>query len=101
MNVAVITGGHSYDVPNFHRLFGSIAGAEVIVQHLDDFCSSAEKVRQGYDVVVFYIMMMETPRDDGPWYNGRQRTALEQLGATRQGILVLHHALLAYPDWPV
>ncbi len=32
---------------------------------------------------------------------GKPKTALEHLGATEQGLVVLHHALLAYPQWPV
>ena len=33
LKVAVVTGGHSYDVMNFHRLFASIEGIEPFVQH--------------------------------------------------------------------
>ena len=62
----------------------------------------AQGVRDGYDVVVFYTMLMDGPTDDGgPWYAGRPKTALEHLGETEQGIVLLHHAILAYPQWPV
>jgi hypothetical protein len=100
VRVAVITGGHSYQVPEFHHLWRGLAGLDVFVQHLDDFASSPPEVREAYDVVVFYIMMMEGPSDENlPWYSGQPRAALGQLGATAQGIVVLHHALLAYPEW--
>ncbi len=100
LSVAVVTGGHSYDVPNFHRLFRALPGLDVYIQHIDDYTSSSTAVRQAYDVVLFYTMMMETPRDDGqPWYAGQPLTALHELGATDQGIVVLHHALLDYPTW--
>jgi len=101
LTVAVLTGGHSYDVPAFHRLWrGLDPGFDVYLQHLDDFASSPLEVRQSYDAVVFYIMMMDDPTDEGlPWYAGKPRTALEQLGETDQGIVTLHHALLAYPQW--
>jgi type 1 glutamine amidotransferase len=50
--------------------------------------------------VLFYTMLMNGPTDEGlPWYAGRPKTAMEHLGATRQGIVVLHHAILAYPQW--
>ena len=102
LRVAVITGGHSYDVPNFHRLFRSFPDADIYLQNLDDFASSTQEVRQGYDVLLFYIMMMDGPSDENhPWYAGKPKTALSELGETRQGIFVLHHALLAYPQWPV
>ena len=100
--VAVVTGGHSYDVVNFHRLLRSFADADVLIQHMDDFASSPEAVRDSYDVVLFYIMLMDGPKDDGlVWYAGKPKTALGHLGATAQGIFVLHHAILAYPQWPV
>lgn len=100
--IAVVTGGHSYDVVSFQQLFRKMPELDVYVQHMDDFCSSPEEVRDAYDAVVFYIMMTEGPTDDGlPWYQGKPKTALEHLGKTGQGIVVLHHALLAYPEWPV
>jgi len=102
LKVAVVTSGHSYDVPNFHRLFRALPGVEAFIQHMDDFASSPVEVRDGYAVVLFYIMLMQGPSNEGlPWYAGRPKDALEHLGATAQGIVVLHHALLAYPQWPV
>jgi uncharacterized protein len=102
INVAVVTGGHSYDVVNFHKLFGSLPGVNAVIQHMDDFAASPANVRDSYDAVCFYIMLMQGPTDQGqPWYAGRPKDALEHLGSTPQGILVLHHALLAYPQWPV
>jgi hypothetical protein len=98
---AVITGGHSYDVPGFHRLFRGLPGVDAYIQHMDDFASSGRTLRQGYDVVVFYNMLLDGPTDEGlPWYAGQPRTALDQSGETTQGLFILHHALLAYPRWP-
>ena len=100
--IAVVTGGHSYDVIGFQQLFRKMPELDSYIQHMDDFCSSPEEVRDLYDAVVFYIMMTEEPTDeDLPWYQGKPKTALEHLGKTGQGIVVLHHALLAYPAWPV
>lgn len=99
---AVITGGHGYHVLNFHRFFRGLAGVDAYIQHMDDFASARASVRDGYDVVLFYTMLMDGPTDDGgPWYAGRPKTALEHLGETEQGIAFLHHAILAYPQWPV
>jgi len=100
LKLAVVTGGHSYDVPNFHQLFRAIGdGMDIYIQNMDDFASSSADVRQGYDVVLFYIMLMNGPSDEGnPWYAGKPKTALETLGQTAQGIVMLHHALLAYPQ---
>lgn len=102
IRAAVVTGGHSYDVLKFHELFRSLDGIDTYIQHMDDFASSSEETRDSYDTVLFYIMLMEGPADDGlPWYAGRPKTALEHLGETGQGIVVLHHAILAYPQWEV
>lgn len=99
---AVVTGGHGYDVRGFHKLFRGLAGIDAYIQHMDDFASSKENVRDSYDVVLFYTMLMETPVDEGhPWYRGKPKTALEHLGDTEQGILALHHAILAYPEWQI
>ncbi len=102
VTAAVVTGGHSYDVINFRKLFGSLDGVDAYVQHIDDFATSSETVRDSYDVVVFYHMLMEGPRNTGlPGYAGEPKAVLEHLGETTQGIFVLHHALLAYPNWQV
>jgi uncharacterized protein len=101
IQVAVITGGHPFDVQPFHQLFAALPGVQATIQHTDEFCSEPEAVRDGYAALVFYSMFRDTPVDEGPWYAGKQKSVLERLGETRQGILILHHALLAYPDWPV
>lgn len=95
LRVAVVTGGHTFDVLNFHKLFRELAGVDAYIQHMEDFVATPEAVRDAYDVVVFYHMLMQGP-PDGPLKN-----ALAHLGATEQGILVLHHALLAHPEWAV
>ena len=101
VRVAVVTGGHSFDVLNFHGLFRNLGGVKAYVQHMDDFAASSEAVRDGYDVVLFYTMLKDGPSDEMPWYAGKPKTALEHVGEAEQGIFVLHHAILAYPEWPV
>ena len=101
IKTAVITGGHAFDVLGFHTLFRGLAGVDAYIQHMDDFAASKEAVRDSYDVVLFYIFLQDSPTDDRPWYEGKHKTALDHLGETKQGIVVMHHALLAYPQWPV
>ena len=101
LRVAVVTGGHRYDVMNFHRLFRSLDGIDAYIQHMDDFASSPREVRDDYDAVLFYTMMKDGPADDGlPDYAGKPLTALTHLGERSQGIFLLHHSLMAYPAWP-
>jgi type 1 glutamine amidotransferase len=102
ITLAVVTGGHPFDVPNFHRLFRSLDGVEACIQHMDDFATSSREVRQSYDAVLFYTMLRDTPPETGlPWTAGNPKQAIEDLGQTKQGIVILHHAILGYPNWPL
>jgi len=92
VRLAVVTGSHPYDVLAFHRLFRGMRGIDAYVQHLEDFAWTPEPVRDAYDAVLLYFMPMQPPTDP-------VRSALERLGAAPQGVIVLHHALLAYPQW--
>jgi hypothetical protein len=101
ITIAVITGGHPFDVQPFHQLFRSLPGIDAYIQHTDEFASEPAEVRDRYDVLAFYSMFRDTPQDDGPWYAGKPKIALEHIGEVKQGIVIIHHAVLAYPDWPV
>jgi uncharacterized protein len=102
LKTAVITGGHSFDVVNFYHLVRALPGIDGYIQHLDDFAASPDSVRAAYDAVLFYCMPRSGPSDEGqPWYSGKLRAALDHLGTTKQGIVMLHHALVAFPDFPL
>ena len=93
ISAAVITGGHAFDVPGFHALFRSLPGVDSYIQHMENFASDVGKVRDRYDVLVFYNMPREDPE-------GRVKGALEALGTTGQGVLLLHHGILSHREWP-
>lgn len=100
VKVAVITGNHPFDVPGFHQLLRGLGELDLYVQDVENFAAAPQAVRDGYDVVLFYDYHIPTPSDaerTGP----QVRAALEHLGAVDQGMVVLHHALLSYPEWPV
>lgn len=98
--VAVVTGRHPYDVLGFHAMFRSLSEVDCYIQHMEDFAYSPAETRAGYDVVLFYNMHIETPSGEGSYYDRGIKAALDPLGETAQGIFVLHHAILAFPDWP-
>lgn len=98
--VAVVVGHHSYEVQPFQDLFTNIPEIECYIQHIEQFTSSSKQVRESYDVIVFYTMRLDTPVNDGPWYEGRALDALNELGETKQGLFMLHHSILAFRDWP-
>lgn len=102
ITTAVVTGGHLFDVIGFGDLFRDLEGVQAYIQHIDDFAAASEEVRDGYDVVLFYLFMQDGPHDeDQPSYAGKPKTVLEHLGESGQGLVILHHALLAYRGWSV
>lgn len=103
LTAAVITGGHHYHVPAFHQLFRELSGIDAYIQHLADFVASPPEVREGYDVLIFYTHLRGELTDLGlaPGRTDTVHSVLEALGTTPQGIIVLHHSLLAFPDWSV
>lgn len=91
LQVAVITGGHLFDVIEFQKLWWSLGGVQAFVQHIDDFCGSADATRAAYDAVVFYTMPPGRPVGS--------HEVLARLGEDGRGVVLLHHGILAYPDW--
>ena len=101
VKVAVVTGRHPFDVRGFHHLFRGLDGIDAYVQHMEDFAAGPVGLRDWYDVVLFYHMYIDTPAGGGPWFEQGVPAALEKLGESSQGIFVLHHAILGFPDWPL
>ena len=99
--VAVVTGGHAFDVPNFYRLWREIPGVDAYPQHIENFASSPEEVRDAYDVVVFYGMDQGVPQEEYPRPRCNPKAALERIVDQGQGVVILHHALLAWEKWDV
>jgi len=101
VKTAVVTGRHPADMRGFTRLFRALDGVDAYIQHMEDFSADVGGVRDWYDAVVFYNMHGGSPAGDGPWYESRTRQAMEQLGVTEQGVVLLHHGILAFPQWDV
>ena len=99
LRVAVVTGGHSFDVPNFYKMLRQLPGVDAYPQHLEHFASSPPEIRDAYDAVLFYGMEGGAPVDDGPHFAGEPKAAIERLVERGQGIVILHHALLAWSKW--
>ena len=93
ITAAVITGEHLFDVPGFHAAFRSMSDVDYYPQDLENFVADRGGVRDEYDVLVFYNFHRPAPDET-------TAAALEALGETSQGIVVLHHGILAFPEWP-
>ena len=93
ITAAVITGEHNFDVPGFQAAFRGMTDVDAYPQTLENFVADQGGVRDEYDVLVFYNFHRPAP-------DARTAEALSTLGENQQGIVVLHHALLAFPAWP-
>jgi hypothetical protein len=89
---AVVTGSHAFDVPAFHRMWRSFGGIDTYVQDIDTLLADYGKSFDSYDVFAFYNM----PRS-GP--EGKVLEGLARFGQRNQGIVIIHHGLLAFNDW--
>lgn len=89
---AVITGGHHFEVPAFINLFRALPGIDFYPQSLENFVADLEQVRRKYDVLVFYNMHSELTPSAQAMY--------ESLGESSQGLVFLHHGMLAFRHWP-
>ena len=99
IKTAVITGHHPFDVPAFHAAFRSMPEIDFYPQHMEEFAADEGKRRAEYDVLLFFNFHQTTPDSDQNSPERDTRAALEQLGESEQGIFVLHHGILAYPQW--
>jgi uncharacterized protein len=101
LKVAVITGGHGYDVPGFHALFRGLEGVDAYIQHMDDWSTHALETAMSYDTVVFYSMMQNLPASAEDGLAAAHRRAIDAWLASGKGFMVWHHALLVYSGWPL
>lgn len=96
LSVAVVTEWHPYDVVNFQRMLWSLPGIECYVQPLELYVQ--DPARDQYDAAVYYNMSGPDARamDDH-----RYRYFSEELGRSGKGIVLLHHGILSYRNWPL
>ncbi|MHB1317586.1 MAG: ThuA domain-containing protein [Anaerolineae bacterium] len=99
--LAVVLGDHPVSVPAFHNMFRSFAEIDYYPMDLLDWVLDMAGVRSRYDAVLFYIFHIETPpgNEHNFFYQGLTASALEQLGQSSTGVVVMHHALNAFPEW--
>ncbi|HOE95616.1 MAG TPA: ThuA domain-containing protein [Candidatus Sumerlaeota bacterium] len=100
LNVAVLVGMHPYDAIRFHDLFAAMDGIKPVHQMVENWAFAEPEQKAEYDVVLFYNMHLKMEAEL-PWASPAVPKAIAELGDRPQGIVVLHHAILAYPDEPV
>ena len=90
MKIAIVTGEHGFQQKQFDAVFESMEGIQFVREDLDDFINDPNQ--QDYDTVVFYNFHRPYPTDP-------QARAILGLTERGQGMVILHHAILAFPEW--
>lgn len=89
----VLTGGHDFDQAPFYEMFNSLDNIESTFATLDPEGRFFDDISYWpYDVIVFYNFRMPISE--------KSRENLIQLTQNGVGIVVLHHALAGFPEWP-
>ncbi len=102
LNVAVISGNHFYDVVEFDDAFAGMEGMRCYQIHMQNFVTLPKETREWFDVVAFYNFHNDTPDPETEaWYEAGFTQAMLELGETKQGLVILHHANVAWIDWPM
>jgi hypothetical protein len=106
--VLVITGGHPFSEPDFFAMFEAMAGIEVsTAAHPKATAALAPAALADIQTVLFYDMagIPGTGVPDGSDAQGRPdesfRRNIEALLDRGTGIVLLNHATVAWPNWPL
>ena len=100
LKVAMITGHHEYEVVPFQRMLRSLPDLDIYPQHLEDFIwDTAYFNKNSYDVIAFYYFQQTTPKESVGEFSKFTLETLNELQHTGQGLVFLHHALTAFPQW--
>ncbi len=89
LRVLVVTGGHEHE-PSFYSIFDNAGFSATVNPHPSAFSGD---FREQTDVLVLYDMVPDM-RDEA------KRNNLRAFVEAGKGIVVLHHAIGDYNDWP-
>ena len=94
LKVLLVTGGHGFEQRPFFKLFQD--NAEILLTTAEHAKTSATAYERGdllnFDVVVLYDMPMTITE--------AQKASFLSLFDKGVGMVVLHHALVSFQDWP-
>ena len=105
VNVLVVTKGHPYDYNGFHAMFDDDASmtSTFVEQPAAQVMLRPENVAP-YDVVVFYDMWgipMDPTSSDSAAPSADYIRSIEALLDSGKGLVLLNHALVQWPMWPL
>ena len=93
LHVMVLTGGHDYDQPQFQEMFDSFDNVEIAHAALDNNGTFFDEFDDDlYDVIVFYNFRRPISKTS--------QCNFIKLTEQGTGLVILHHAIAGFPDWP-
>jgi len=92
IRVLVVTGGHGFEEPQFREMWKSLAGIDAVLLDQKDGAAFSDVSAWPYDVIVLYNFNQKMPEKEGA-----NLVSLLEKGV---GLVIMHHAVAAYPDWP-
>ena len=90
VSIAVVTGDHPFRERDFDALFESMGGIDFVREDLSVFVNDPK--RKQYQTIVFYNFHQQNPAPE-------TAEAVLELADNGQGLVILHHAILAFPQW--
>ena len=94
LQVAVLVENHEYDVIEFQKMLDSFTDCKCYVQPVDLFVKD-DNNRKKYDTVLWYNINWDPPKEEGVL----KKYLENEIGEYRQGIVLVHHALLNFQNW--
>ena len=94
IKILVVTGGHNYDKPSFNEMLNGL-GKNLscqVVEFPAAFDQFLPENSGKYDVLVFYHMWQKITHE--------QEVAFTQCIQEGKPLVVLHHSICAFDDWP-
>lgn len=94
LKVAVLIENHPHDVVSFRKMLDSFEDCDCYVQPIDLFVQDDDN-RDSYDVALWYNMNWDEPKEG----TVLRKYMEEKIGSTKQGIVLIHHAMLTFQGW--
>ena len=94
VKVLIVTGGHNFQRADFFAMFDGFANIEIDHVKIKKECTYFDDISQwSYDVIVFYNFRNKL--------SGKGRGNLLKLCNKGIGMVVLHHAIAGFDEWPM
>lgn len=92
IRILLVTGGHDFEQEPFFALFKAFEGIELETAEQKETSEAYDRDLSKYDVLVLYDMVQKIT-------DAQKKNLLKFLDSGK-GLVVLHHALGSYQDWP-